>query len=142
MPESVLSRLARSTELSKTESRSAGAVRIQSRRTRYKSESDCPRNLSTIRAAQNPVNASPSQNFHVISTTGKTCRGGLGSKRLVPAHDGMAFRFEALISAQAEAEDRKLRKELTFGGPCLEGTLQKPLLFPNQAPWPGRLENA
>jgi len=81
MPESVLSRLARSTELSKTESRSAGAVRIQSRRTRYKSESDCPRNLSTIRAAQNPVNASPSQNFHVISTVGKICRGGLGSKK-------------------------------------------------------------
>src|SRR5260221_14321010 len=34
MPESVLSRLARSTELSKTESHSAGAARIQSRRTR------------------------------------------------------------------------------------------------------------
>src|SRR5438309_7494671 len=81
MPESVLSRLARSTELSKTESRSAGAVRIQSRRTRYKSESDCPRNLSTIRAAQNPVNASPSQNFHVISTVGRSEGGGLGSKK-------------------------------------------------------------
>ena len=33
---------------------------------------------------------------------------------------------EAPISAHAEAEDRKLRKELAFGGPCLEGTLQKP----------------
>jgi hypothetical protein len=30
------------------------------------------------------------------------------------------------FSAHAEAEDRKLRKDLTFGGPCLEGTLQKP----------------
>ena len=27
--------------------------------------------LQPYRAAQNPVNASPSQNFHVISTTGK-----------------------------------------------------------------------
>ena len=38
---------------------------------------------------------------------------------------------ETHISAQgflghARAEDRKLRKDLTFGGPCLEGTLQKP----------------
>ena len=33
---------------------------------------------------------------------------------------------KTLFSAHAEAEDRKLRKDLTFGGPCLEGTLQKP----------------
>jgi hypothetical protein len=33
---------------------------------------------------------------------------------------GAAFR------AHGEAEDRKLRKEPAFGGPCLEGTLQKP----------------
>ena len=49
----------------------------------------------------------------------------------------MAFRFEAHISAQAEAEDRKLRKELTFGGPCLEGTLQKPTLVSESSPVAG-----
>jgi len=42
----------------------------------------------------------------------------------------MAFRSglknAPIISAHAEAEDRKLRKDLTFGGPCFEGTLQKP----------------
>ena len=29
------------------------------------------------------------------------------------------------FGAHAEAEDRKLRKDPTFGGPCFEGTLQK-----------------
>jgi hypothetical protein len=38
---------------------------------------------------------------------------------------------------------QKIEKR-TFGGPCFEGTLQKPLIllgisFPNQVPWPGRL---
>jgi hypothetical protein len=51
----------------------------------------------------------------------------------------MAFRFEALISAQAEAEDRKLRKELTFGGPCLEGTLQKPTGVSESSPVAGAI---
>jgi hypothetical protein len=32
----------------------------------------------------------------------------------------------AAIRAHGEAEDRKLRKDPAFGGPCLEGTLQKP----------------
>src|SRR6185437_1230856 len=63
MPESVLSRLARSTELSKTESRSAGAARIQSRRTRYKSESDCPRNLTTIPCCTKPCQREPFTEF-------------------------------------------------------------------------------
>jgi hypothetical protein len=73
----------------------------------------------------------------VISTVGRFEGADWGAKRLVPAHDGMAFRFEALISAQAEAEDRKLRKELTFGGPCLEGTLQKPTLVSESSPVAG-----
>src|SRR5208283_4009595 len=34
-------------------------------------ESDCPRNFTTIRAAQNPVNACIPQNFHAFSTLGK-----------------------------------------------------------------------
>src|SRR5947207_15322999 len=114
MPESVLSRLARSTELSKTESRSAGAVRIQSRRTRYKSESDCPRNLTTIPCCTKPCQREPFTEFPRDFHNGKDLKERTGEqKMLVPAHDGMAFRFEAHISAQAEAEDRKLRKELT-----------------------------
>jgi hypothetical protein len=35
------------------------------------------------------------------------------------------------FSGNATAEDRELRKELTFGGPCFEGTLQKPAFPPN-----------
>jgi len=47
--------------------------------------------------------------------------------RLGSAFEMLTFEAQALnFSAHAEAEDRKLRKELTFGGPCLEGTLQKP----------------
>src|SRR5690349_24952133 len=45
----------------------------------------------------------------------------------------------ALNSAHAEAEDRKLRKELTFGGPCLEGTLQKPTLVSESSPVAGAI---
>ena len=44
------------------------------------------------------------------------------------ARNGMAFRFGSTTRAylaHAEAEDRKLRKDPN-GGPCFEGTLQKP----------------
>ena len=141
MPESVLSRLARSTELSKTESRSAGAARIQSRRTRYKSESDCPRNLTNIPCCAKPVNACIPQNFHVISTVGIP-DGGQESKPqglLIERATVWPSASIALISAHAEAEDRKLRKELTFGGPCLEGTLQKPTLVSESSPVAGAI---
>jgi hypothetical protein len=67
------------------------------------------------------------------------------------ARSGMAFRPEKRsfpahgILGRAKAEDRKLRKD-PFGGPCLEGTLQKLQFhlgsrFPNQAPWPGRFRD-
>ena len=43
------------------------------------------------------------------------------------ARNGIASAPEKrFFSAHAEAEDRKLRKELNFGGPCFEGTLRKP----------------
>src|SRR5581483_5891745 len=42
-------------------------------------------------------------------------------------------------SAHAEAEDRKLRKELAFGGPCFEGTLQKPTLVSESSPVAGTI---
>lgn len=115
----------------------------------HKCESDCPRNLTNIRAAQDPVNASDPQNFHVISTMG--IRGGgqesgtflgfrlslFGFRFSASAGSGSLERATVWPSASqiidlkaylghAKAEDRKLRKELTFGGPCFEGTLQKP----------------
>jgi hypothetical protein len=53
--------------------------------------------------------------------------------------------FGARRFMHARAEDRKLRKDPTFGGPCFEGTLQKPRLslkdsFRIDVPWPGRVE--
>ncbi len=57
-------------------------------------------------------------------------------RRLISAHRPFFGR--------ARAEDRKLRKELAFGGPCLEGTLQKPRSLwnqlPNLVPWAGTIE--
>ena len=48
-------------------------------------ESDCPRNLTNILAAQNPVNVRIPQNFHAISTLGKAvgmgARGAAGDSR-------------------------------------------------------------
>jgi hypothetical protein len=43
-------------------------------------------------------------------------------------------------SAHAEAEDRKLRKDLAFGGPCLEGTLRKPTGVSESSPVAGAIE--
>jgi hypothetical protein len=84
-----------------------------------------------------PCQRKPCTEFPRDFHNGKGLKGRTGEQKLVPAHDGMAFRFEAHISAQAEAEDRKLRKELTFGGPCLEGTLQKPTLVSESSPVAG-----
>jgi hypothetical protein len=50
------------------------------------------------------------RDFHSVNSV---LDGELRSKMLVTARNGMAFRFkEALNSAHAEAEDKKLRKEL------------------------------
>jgi hypothetical protein len=55
-----------------------------------------------------------------------------------------------LVSATYFGTCRSGRQKIekrTFGGPCFEGTLQKPLFllgisFPNQVPWPGRLRDS
>jgi len=44
-------------------------------------------------------------------------------------------------SAHAEAEDRKLRKD-PIGGPCFEGTLQKPTGVSESSPVAGTIENS
>ena len=48
---------------------------------------------------------------------------------------------DADFSAHAEAEDRKLRKDLS-GGPCFEGTLQKPTGVSESSPGAGTIENS
>ncbi len=45
------------------------------------------------------------------------------------------------LSAHADSEDKKLRKD-PFGGPCFEGTLRKRCCFPNEVPWPGQLRTS
>jgi hypothetical protein len=57
------------------------------------------------------------------------------------ARDDIAFRLgvekRTEYSAHAEAEDRKLRKDPSFGGPCFEGTLQKPTSVSESSPVAG-----
>ena len=43
------------------------------------------------------------------------------------------------FSAHAEAEDRKLRKDLALEVLALKVPFRNLLVFPNQVPWPGRL---
>ena len=121
----------------------------------HKCESDCPRNLTNIRCCARPCQRERptefSPDFHNGNpgrrTPGGSTRQPKASKPygfVIPnrrSRRGICFCLpgaqtratvwpsaskEAPISAHAEAEDRKLRKELAFGGPCLEGTLQKP----------------
>jgi hypothetical protein len=158
MPESVLSRLARSTKLSKTEPRSAGAARIQSSQRHTSAPSGRPRNPSNIPRAEKPVNASIAQNFHRILHSENFRTANLGgfeprislgpsTARLKPRpcqtratvwpSASPALIQRTGLFRPGEAEDRKLRKELAFGGPCLEGTLQKPTLVSESSPVAG-----
>jgi hypothetical protein len=71
MPEIVLSRLARSTEFSKTESPDPPERRrIQSGQAHTSANLTVLETLQTYRAAQQTVNACKSQNFHCFFTMG------------------------------------------------------------------------
>ena len=143
MPESALSRLARSTKLSKTEIafRLSGANSVRS---------DSCQNLTvletlqTYRAAKNPVNARCAQNFHSFSTTGILMEQRTPSSAKFgdsQARNGTVFRFrkDATIRRKAfrpcEGGRQKIDKRTSFGGPCFEGTLQESRnrLFLNQS---------
>jgi len=132
----------------------------------HKSETDCPRNFTSIRCGCDPVNRRFPQDFQMISTSGKVgaAAGELASKnqdsslrsewqalrgwRLWGAlyayaqqyglPVGMKTPLSERILRQPETEDKKLRKD-PFGGPCFEGTLRKLWCFPNEVPWPGRM---
>ncbi len=110
--------------------------------------------LQTYVAAQDPVNPRIPQNFHGISTLGNRAWDGRpgspihrklchsesgGTPGEEPAFGGGSLQHATIWpsaldykhadeSAHAEAEDRKLRKD-PIGGPCFEGTLQKPALL-------------
>jgi hypothetical protein len=80
----------------------------------------------------------------VISTTGRFgIDGGPGSQKARNSAQryGLPLRKRS-NPAHAEAEDRKLRKELAFGGPCFEGTLQKPTGVSESSPVAGAIEGS
>ena len=54
-------------------------------------------------------------------------------KRLLSAHGLLAAR---------RRKTENLRKELAFGGPCLEGTLQKPTRVSESSPVAGAIEES
>jgi hypothetical protein len=141
---------------------------FSSRRTHYESESGCPRNFLTISFARNPVNLHIPQHLHMISTCGKcrNCTRGAGStfqsfegfrvsRSLKPWNFATLKLRRSLqratvwpsaldlqradFSAHAEAEDRKLRKDLTLEVLALKVPFRNLLVFPNQVPWPGQL---
>jgi hypothetical protein len=94
--------------LSKTESRSAGAARIQSRRILFVSKptSANPTVLETLQtysAAQNPVNDLVPQDFQMISTSGESW----GTAGELPAKSGFLtinpFGMTTLRSARMHA---------------------------------------
>jgi len=81
---------------------------------------------------------------HRISTCFPHKKAGRAQRPLSEsqARNGMVFRFEKhQIPAQPKAEDRKLRKELTLEVLALKVPFRNLLVFPNQAPWPGRLRD-
>jgi hypothetical protein len=89
----------------------------------------------------------------LISTSGN--RGELtdrGAKSSRTARNDMAFRLGGYnenkrsvrrrISRHAKTEDKKLRKELALEVLALKVPFRNLPVFPNQVPWPGRLENS
>ena len=125
--------------------RLSGANSVQANS--HKCESDCPRNLTNIRCCARPCQRKRPTEFPRDFHNGKLeARSARGANRPMWGQPPSAVQSSkarqavharkratvwpsasrALISAHAEAEDRKLRKDLAFGGPCFEGTLQKP----------------
>jgi hypothetical protein len=140
--------------------RRSGANSVQANP--HKCESDCPRNPTNILCGAKPCQRPQPTEFPRLFHIGKLPRGDVwelpaaveliarpdsrGLSLHLPlsseARNGMALRLGyGNDSTHAEAEDRKLRKDPTFGGPCFEGTLQKLKRFRIEVPWPGRIES-
>jgi hypothetical protein len=105
--------------------------------------------FQTYRASKNAVNAHIPQNFHEISTSGKVRSGrrtnGAGafqravSMGLPPAQCASSAHGRLAVPRR---KTEKLRKDLAFGGPCLEGTLQKPTGVSESSPVAGAIEDS
>ena len=97
------------------------------------------------------LNSCPSQSNYVVETdcalrSRQDCAidrdpgsCSLGSAQRYGLPLRIAPEFGARFFSHASTEDRKLRKELAFGGPCLEGTLQKPTLVSESSPVAGAI---
>jgi hypothetical protein len=83
------------------------------------------------------------QPFRAASTLNLTrALAPVGPGTLKTARNDIAFRLGSQRTnflAHAEAEDRKLRKELALEVLALKVPFRNLLVFPNQVPWPGRL---
>jgi hypothetical protein len=92
------------------------------------------------------VNLHIPQHLHMISTC-KLCSdlGYWGAKEArysaqrygLPLWTNTAPNIGARLFSHAKAEDRKLRKDPKLGGPCFEGTLQKPTGVSESSPVAG-----
>jgi hypothetical protein len=147
MPESALSRLARSTELSK--------IRIAFRL------SDAPSVLDgltqvRIRLSSKPFNhivrAKPCQPthptafthvFHMCNLVGSGLLGSFKSslQRATAWPSALDIQKHRFPGARRSGR-QKIEKRTCFGGPCFEGTLQKPTGVSESSPVAGTIENS
>ena len=150
MPESVLSRLARSTCCQRPNRDPPERREFSPGESSYgQAHSANPTVLETLQtycAAQNPVNACIPQNFHAFSTSGKAAEeqrsGSLSSKT---ARNGMAFRLEVqtrlFFGARQSGRQKIEKRSYVWRFLALKVPFRNSLMFPNQVPWPGRLES-
>ncbi len=125
---------------------------FSSRRTHYESESGCPRNLLTISFARNPVNLHIPQHLHMISTCAiwsdlgywRAWKSSIQRATVWPsAWDLQRHRFlGAGLFRPYRSGRQKIEKRTCFGGPCFEGTLQKPTGVSESSPVAGTIENS
>jgi hypothetical protein len=72
----------------------------------HRTAPNCPRNLSTISSAENPVNACIPQNFHEISTTGIRFR--MADKEAVSSFGFQSFKIKPKIICLHARSDTRL----------------------------------
>jgi hypothetical protein len=127
-------------------------TRIQSRRIWPTDRSLPCRNPTVLetfqpyRAPENAVNAHIPQNFHEISTSerpGRRTNGAAAFQRAskIGLPPGKALLERRTAFWPCEGGRQKIEKRSCFGGPCLEGTLQKPTGVSESSPVAGAIED-